>query len=52
MGQQTRLKLRIIAIVIALVAILMRFNFIIIPILQGHIFWFAIASCILLIIAN
>jgi hypothetical protein len=52
MGQQTRLKLRIIAIIIALLATLMQLGFIIIPMLQAYVFWFAVASCLLLIIAN
>lgn len=52
MSQQTKLKLRIIAIIIVLLAVGMRLQFIIIPSLSGYTFWFAVSSFILLLIAG
>jgi type III secretory pathway component EscU len=52
MSQQTKLKLRIIAIIIVLLAVGMRLQFIIIPSLGGYTFWFVVSSFILLLIAS
>jgi len=52
MSQKTRLKLRIVAIIIMVLTIGMQLQFIIIPSLNNYIFWFVVSSCILLLIAN
>ncbi len=52
MSQQTKLKLRIIAIIIVLLAVGMQLQFIIIPSLSGYTFWFVVSSFILLLIAG
>ena len=52
MSQKTRLKLRIIALIIVLMAIGMQLQFIIIPTISAYTFWFAIGGVILLLVAN
>ena len=52
MGKDTKLKLRIIAIIIVLLAVGMRLQFISIPILNGYSFWLVVSSCLLLLITN
>jgi hypothetical protein len=52
MSQKTRLKLRIVAIIMMILAIAMQLQFIIIPSLSDYTFWIAVSSCILLLIAN
>jgi len=52
MSQKTRLKLRIVAIIMMILAIAMQLQFIIIPSLSDYTFWIAVISCILLLIAN
>jgi type III secretory pathway component EscU len=52
MSQKARLKLRIVAIIIMLLSIGMRLQFIIIPTLNYYTFWLVVSSCILLLIAN
>ncbi|MEM7055725.1 MAG: hypothetical protein AAF392_02485 [Bacteroidota bacterium] len=52
MSPKTRLKLRIIAITIALMAVGMQLQFVIIPTINAYTFWFAIGSFILLLVTS
>ena len=51
-SQQTKLKLRIIAITIVVLAVGMQLQFIIIPSLSSYIFWFVVGAFILLLITS
>jgi type III secretory pathway component EscU len=52
MSQQTKLKLRIIAIIIVLLAVGMQLNYIIVPGLSDYTFWLVVSSFILLLVAG
>jgi hypothetical protein len=52
MSQQTKLKLRIIAIIIVVLTVGMKLQFIIIPSLTNYIFWFVVGSFFLLLITS
>jgi hypothetical protein len=52
MSQKTKLILRIVAIIVALLAVGMEFQFVIIPSVNAYKFWFMVGSFILLLITN
>jgi hypothetical protein len=52
MSQKTKLTLRIVAIVVALLAVGIQLQFIIIPSVNAYKFWFMVGSFILLLITN
>jgi hypothetical protein len=52
MSQKTKLTLRIVSIIIALLAIGMQLQYIIIPIAKAYKFWIMVGSFILLLITS
>jgi len=52
MSEKTRLKLKIIAIIIVLLAVGMQLQFIIIPAINAYTFWFVVGGFILILVAS